>query len=443
MNLQNLTSYAWLTAGAAGVFAFWNQIKAAVQGSFTWFLTTSTLTEDVSQVVMAYLRKNCREVVLGSRTYGMDHYFLRSIKKWGGVAVERSAKGKIFMRGWLPIFVTVSSSEGNDGPKAKTRGNIAPDVSSSSKELTVTSLRWFFDFERFITEAVTMFNRHEYGRGHRRYCVFRLTGDMELNHVSEQGHGGNNLALGVRVIGHDPADLGEPVPKSPFEHLTYPEAVNKAVAQVKDWLGSKDWYEERVIGWRIGMLLTGLPGTGKTSCAKALAQELDLPVYVLDLTTMGNQDLVRSWAQARDNAPAMVLLEDLDRVNVAKDDVAPPIVSRSDDKKSGFSFKPALTLDCLLNCISGIERSDGILVVATSNDSSKLDPALTRPGRMDIIVEFPSLNEEARFKIARRILPPTPELVDEVVAAGDGETGAQFTKRCADKALELYWATRR
>jgi SpoVK/Ycf46/Vps4 family AAA+-type ATPase len=107
-----------------------------------------------------------------------------------------------------------------------------------------------------------------------------------------------------------------------------------------------------------------------------------------------------------------------------------------------------LTLDCLLNCISGVQPSNGVLVLVTANDFTKLDPALgvrdhtgksTRPGRLDACVHIGNLTKEGRYKIAKRILSDVPELVDRTVIEGEGETGAQFESRCSKLALDKYW----
>jgi SpoVK/Ycf46/Vps4 family AAA+-type ATPase len=132
------------------------------------------------------------------------------------------------------------------------------------------------------------------------------------------------------------------------------------------------------------------------------------------------------------DAPSIALFEDLDRLF---------------DENKKFILKD-LTLDCLLNCMSGVSDSSGVLTISTVNFPDRLDIALgvidengksTRPGRLDFEIVFDELDEKCRYEIAMRILDDYPTWIPEVVKAGNGDTGAQFTNRCCELATELYW----
>ncbi len=92
-----------------------------------------------------------------------------------------------------------------------------------------------------------------------------------------------------------------------------------------------------------------------------------------------------------------------------------------------------------MNCLSGINALDGLVVLATCNDINKIDSALSRPGRLDRVVKFDVLDKNARTKIAESTLSDFPEQIDMVVEQGNGESGAQFKQRCAELALNLFW----
>jgi len=204
----------------------------------------------------------------------------------------------------------------------------------------------------------------------------------------------------------------------------------QTVEEARRWKTSEDWYKSRGIPWRRGWRFQGPPGTGKTSLVRALAEDLDLPVFVYDLATLFNNELQAAWQKMLASVPCIALIEDIDAVFDGRT-----------NKAGGH-----LTFDCLLNCLDGVERADGVLLIVTTNDPAKLDSALSgasgkdRPGRIDRVLEFGSLDEAGRRQLCQRILREWPENHDAVVQDGAGETGAQFQERCTQIALTNYWS---
>lgn len=111
-----------------------------------------------------------------------------------------------------------------------------------------------------------------------------------------------------------------------------------------------------------------------------------------------------------------------------------------------------MSFETLLNALDGIQDSDGIFTVITTNCVEQLDPALgqptnddemsTRPGRIDKVLRLDIMHEKERLQLARRILSGCPQHVDKMVIDGDGDTPAQFQDRCAQLALREYWRER-
>ena len=147
-----------------------------------------------------------------------------------------------------------------------------------------------------------------------------------------------------------------------------------------------------------------------------------------------NQELQESWSRMLSEVPCMAVIEDIDSVFHGRENV----VSKE---------KQALTFDCLLNCLDGIQRANGLFVAVTTNHIERIDEALaspdgeisSRPGRIDRTLYIGNLDEECRLKIARKILHDRIDLQERLVYEGDGDTAAQFQERCSRVALEMLW----
>ena len=108
-----------------------------------------------------------------------------------------------------------------------------------------------------------------------------------------------------------------------------------------------------------------------------------------------------------------------------------------------------MTFDALLNCLDGVEPSNGVCIVITTNRVDKLDEALgvpregdtisTRPGRIDRVMELREMDYDCRLKLASRILSECTQHIEETVRHGQGDTGAQFQERCTRIALRHHW----
>jgi hypothetical protein len=138
---------------------------------------------------------------------------------------------------------------------------------------------------------------------------------------------------------------------------------------------SEAWFVEQGLPYRRGFLLYGPPGNGKTTVARIMACHPLVTTFTIDFSCEGmpNMGLSEMFQAAEDKAPSLIILEDLDRV----------FGSGSSANQS------AVTLPHLLSCLDGLATQTGIVVVATANDPTTLDPAiLKRPGRFDRLAAF-------------------------------------------------------
>ncbi len=165
---------------------------------------------------------------------------------------------------------------------------------------------------------------------------------------------------------------------------------DKLREDMKQFLARRERYEALGIPWRRGYLLYGPPGTGKTSLVFALAGELDMSLCTLSLTNRKLND--QNLADLLQHSPAqsIILLEDVDAFFNERKKV---------DDKMELSFSG------LLNAIDGVAAQEGRVVVMTTNHISQLDPALIRPGRIDVAYELGKAGKEELRQMIMRFFP--------------------------------------
>jgi hypothetical protein len=145
-----------------------------------------------------------------------------------------------------------------------------------------------------------------------------------------------------------------------------------ACSDMKDFLEAATWYADRGIPYRRGYLLHGQPGTGKSSLVMALAGTLKMPVYQVSLTEQSLTDSTFTLLLNAVEPNSVVLLEDVDAA----------FCDRTSREGSSLSFSG------ILNAIDGVAASEARILFMTTNHLEKLDPALIRPGRIDVKFEM-------------------------------------------------------
>jgi hypothetical protein len=161
------------------------------------------------------------------------------------------------------------------------------------------------------------------------------------------------------------ASLHEAIARASFDELVLPPALRAQIrADFAQFFEARPLYQRYGVAWRRGVLFTGPPGNGKTHTIKALVNALGKPcVYVRSFENPcgDEQASIRAiFARARETAPCLLVLEDLDAL--------------VNDKNRSF----------FLNELDGFAQNEGIVTLATTNHEEKLDPAIAeRPSRFD------------------------------------------------------------
>ena len=189
------------------------------------------------------------------------------------------------------------------------------------------------------------------------------------------------------------------------------DEVEQELVEIVDFLKSPDKY--RRLGGAIprGVLLSGLPGTGKTLLARALAGEADVPFFSLSASEfvemvvgVGASRVRDLFAQAKKEAPAIVFIDELDAIGR----------TRGSGQNLAGQDEREQTLNQILTEIDGFDGSEGVIVLAATNRPEVLDAALLRPGRFDrrLVVNPPDLSGRRRILDVHTREIPLAEHVD-------------------------------
>jgi chaperone BCS1 len=209
------------------------------------------------------------------------------------------------------------------------------------------------------------------------------------------------------------------------------------IADIKEYLHprTRRWYSNRGIPYRRGYMFYGPPGTGKSSLCFAAAGAMHLKIYLISLNSKTlNEEALASLFQSLPRR-CIVLLEDVDAAGVANkrgekssDSTADRTTKTAGDENlngddgdatqnegSTEVHKPdndttttnqGISLSALLNIIDGVASSEGRILVMTTNHIEKLDPALLRPGRVDLSIAFGYSDRETIMNLFMAIYAP-------------------------------------
>ena len=224
--------------------------------------------------------------------------------------------------------------------------------------------------------------------------------------------------------------------KTTFKDVAGLEGAKEEIQEIVDFLKNPNKYT--VLGGKIpkGALLVGLPGTGKTLLAKAVAGEAKVPFFSLsgsDFVEMfvgvGASRVRDLFKQAKDKSPAIIFIDEIDAIGRA----------RGKNNMTGSNDERENTLNQLLTEMDGFGTDTNVIVLAATNRADVLDKALMRAGRFDrqIYVDLPDLNERKEiFKVHLKPIKTIKSLdIDFLSKQTPGFSGADIANVCNEAAL--------
>ncbi|KRM56440.1 ATP-dependent Zn protease [Secundilactobacillus malefermentans DSM 5705 = KCTC 3548] len=245
--------------------------------------------------------------------------------------------------------------------------------------------------------------------------------------------GGNGRVMNFGKSKAKPADSKEN--KVRFSDVAGEEEEKQELVEVVEFL--KDPRKFNALGARIpsGVLLEGPPGTGKTLLAKAVAGEAAVPFYSIsgsDFVEMfvgvGASRVRDLFDQAKKNSPSIIFIDEIDAVG-----------RQRGAGMGGGHDEREQTLNQLLVEMDGFTGNEGVIVMAATNRSDVLDPALLRPGRFDrkILVGRPDVKgREAILRVHAKNKPLAGDVdLKEISKQTPGFVGADLENLLNEAAL--------
>ncbi len=252
--------------------------------------------------------------------------------------------------------------------------------------------------------------------------------------VRQAGGAGGLFSIGQsRARRYEAASDTQPIT---FNDVAGIDEVERELVEVVDFLKQPAKYQR--LGGRIpkGVLLVGPPGTGKTLLARAVAGEAGVPFFSMSgsefiemVVGVGAARVRDLFAQARQAAPAIIFVDELDAIGRR----------RGSGHALGGNDEREQTLNQLLIEMDGFDSREAVIVLAATNRSDVLDPALLRPGRFDRRVTVQPPDRAGRAEILRvhtRGVPLDPGVdLGQVAAETPGLVGADLRNLVNEAAL--------
>ncbi|MEV5310262.1 MULTISPECIES: ATP-dependent zinc metalloprotease FtsH [unclassified Streptomyces] len=233
-----------------------------------------------------------------------------------------------------------------------------------------------------------------------------------------------------------PVELEPGQKRTTFADVAGIDEVAGELNDVVDFLKNPDAYRRMGAKMPRGVLLAGPPGTGKTLLARAVAGEARVPFFSASasefiemIVGVGASRVRELFAEARKVAPSIIFIDEIDTIGRARGGGG--TVGGHDEREQ--------TLNQILTEMDGFSGSEGVIVIAATNRADVLDPALTRPGRFDRVVNVSPPDRggrEAILRIHTRDIPLADDVdLAQVARTTPGMTGAELANLANEAAL--------
>ncbi len=257
-------------------------------------------------------------------------------------------------------------------------------------------------------------NIYIFGLYARKYIeeVELITGNTkEAGHRYVYSVSGNNSK--DKDAGDDMRSIVSDMQTRNIDTLFYNDGVKENIlSHIDGFIENQYIYKERNLLYKTGILLYGIPGTGKTSLATALATYYNYDLIIVDMNTFDRLDvsMLTNCINA-DTSKFIVLLEDIDTIFNT--------LNREDSSQSADKDEKKV-INKLLQFLDSNSSPTDVIFIATTNHIEKLDSALTRSGRFDLIQSIDPVNKAVAHEMCKSFNVPEEDIDSIIREAGDG-----------------------
>ncbi len=253
-----------------------------------------------------------------------------------------------------------------------------------------------------IVKAMRLF--HEGSTGDLQLTLMHLAPLALTLLIIGQTRAGQRMAarqMGGGDGGYAPVPLNKAIERISWDQLIINDDLKSELISVVQLL--RDPKETKKYGIEIpkGILLTGPPGTGKTTIAKVVANQAGLNFFILSMDEIvskwvgeSEKNLTKLFIAARRHAPAVIFIDEVDSIGRGR-------------SGGGAQWAENL-LNHLLQLIDGVIATNGLYIIAATNRDDLVDDALKRAGRLNKVIEVPLPDFDARIKLFQLYLSRLP-----------------------------------
>ncbi|KAE9397179.1 P-loop containing nucleoside triphosphate hydrolase protein [Gymnopus androsaceus JB14] len=232
-----------------------------------------------------------------------------------------------------------------------------------------------------------------------------LIQEARMEYISSQD---NRLSIYASDINNNWRRVGTRPKRSLQSIVLDPGMKELLLEDANDFLTSREWYSERGIPFRRGYL--------------CIAGALDLDVYIISLSRTGLDDNALNTLITELPERCVALMEDIDAAlsGALNRDGPEQVKKGGNDRDEQSPQRPKVetgskvSLSGLLNCLDGIGAAEGRILFATTNKYTSLDPALCRPGRMDLHIEFKLASKSQARELFYHFYKPVQTPLDDL-----------------------------